>query len=199
MSGSLCIWPRCFRAQPCRKWILVLPTNLTKAAGPGCTKTMPRKCVAGERKRQKSELSCWLRSLLARKPQDAPDDGCFPSDLAMYRNETAISLYRGSVSQDQHFWATIFSNIKSTTPEAYLSCASPEHFAQAMAVAHSRVIESKAANPLFSPAIFDPALSQDSNRGRDNILYLQNVVLDFENGDLLPTDIPDLFPTCNSS
>ena len=131
---------------------------------------------------------------VARKPQDAVGDGCFPSDSAMYRNETSISLYRGSVSQDQHFWATIFSNIKSSTPEAYLSCASPEHFAEAMAVAHSRHIASKASNPLFSPAIFDPARSPDSNRGRDNILYLQNIVLDFENGDLRPTDVPDLFP-----
>lgn len=130
----------------------------------------------------------------ARKPQDASGDGCFPSDSAMCRNETSISLYRGSVSQDQHFWATIFSNIKSSMPEAYLSCGSAEHFAEAMGVAHGRVIEAKASNPLFSPAIFDPARSQTSNRGRDNILYLQNIVLDFENGDLHPTTIPDLFP-----
>lgn len=130
----------------------------------------------------------------ARKPQDVSDDDCSPSDSVMCRNETSISLYRGSVSQDQHFWATIFSNIKSSTPEAYLSCASPEYFAEAMAVAHGRVIEAKASNPLFSPAIFDPTRSQTSNRGRDNILYLQNIVLDFENGDLHPTTIPDLFP-----
>lgn len=131
---------------------------------------------------------------VARKPQDSPDAGCFLSDSAMCRNETAISLYRGSVSQDQHLWATIFSHIKSTTPEGYLSCASPEYFAEAMAVAHGRVIEAKESNPLFSPAIFDPARSQGSNRGRDNILYLQNIVLDFENGDLHPTTIPGLFP-----
>jgi hypothetical protein len=131
---------------------------------------------------------------IPRKPQDASGDSCFSSDSAMSRNETPLSLYRGSVSPDQHFWATIFSNIKSSTPEAYLSCASPEYFAQAMAVAHSRHIASKTSNPLFSPAIFDPARSQDSNRGRENILYVQNIVLDFEKGDLLPRDVPDLFP-----
>ncbi len=132
---------------------------------------------------------------LARKPQESSDGGCSASDSAMCRNETPIGLlYRGSVSQDQHFWATIYSNIKSSTPEAYLSCASAEHFAQAMEAAHSRVIESKAVNPLFSPAVFDPDRSQDSNRGRDNILYLQNIVLDFENGDLQPDELSRLFP-----
>ena len=91
-----------------------------------------------------------------KKPQDASEEGCPSSKAAMHRNETSIALYRGSVSQDQHFWASIFSHIKSTTPEAYLSCANPEHFVLAMETAHERPIESKTANPLFSPAIFDP-------------------------------------------
>lgn len=127
-----------------------------------------------------------------RKPQD--EEGNFSSDSAMCRNETPISVYRGSVSRDQHFWATIYSNVRSTTPEGYLSCASSEHFALALQVAHEREVESKTANPLFSPAIFDPTLATDSKRGRDNILYLQNVVLDFENGELTPQKLPDLFP-----
>ena len=129
-----------------------------------------------------------------KKAQDASDEGCPSSKTAMQRNETPIALYRGSVSQDQHFWASIFSHLKSTTLEAYLSCASPEHFALAMKTAHECQIESKTTNPLFSPAIFDPARSARSNRGRDNILYLQNVVLDFENGELRPHQVPDIFP-----
>jgi len=141
---------------------------------------------------KRSELLAQV--FVAPKPQDASGDGCFPSDSTMCRNETTISLYRGSVSQDQHFWATIFSNIKSTTPEAYLYCASSEYFAEAMATAHGRQIDSKESNPLFSPAIFDPTLSEDGNRRRDNILYLQNIVLDFENGDLRPNDVSGLFP-----
>ncbi|WP_187387899.1 hypothetical protein [Bradyrhizobium sp.] len=128
------------------------------------------------------------------KPQGEIEAGFSPSDSRMHRNETAIGLYRGSVSQDQHFWATIFSHIKSSMPEAYLSCASGEHFAQAMAAAHGRNVASKESNPLFSPAIFDPGRISGSNRGWDNILYLQNIVLDFENGELTPTQIPDLFP-----
>lgn len=153
-----------------------------------------------EKMRRRREKESKIRAdLLAEvfvrgKPQNEVAAGCSPSDSAMHRNETPISLYIGSVSQDQHFWATIFSHIKSSKPEAYLSCASREHFAEAMAAAHGRHVVSKEANLLFSPAIFDPFRSTAGNRGRDNILYLQNIVLDFEKGDLQPTDMADLFP-----
>ena len=63
-----------------------------------------------------------------------------------------------------------------------------------MLTAHECKIESKTINALLSPAIFDQARGVRSNRGRDNILYLQNVVLDFENGELRPHQVPDIFP-----
>ena len=47
---------------------------------------------------------------------------------------------------------------------------------------------------LFSPAIFDPDKSTEENRGKENILYLRHVVLDFENGELQPETLPNLFP-----
>ena len=47
---------------------------------------------------------------------------------------------------------------------------------------------------LFSPAIFDPNKSTEKNRGKENILYLRHVVLDFENGELQPETLPKLFP-----
>jgi hypothetical protein len=47
---------------------------------------------------------------------------------------------------------------------------------------------------LFSPAVFDPNKSTEKTRGKDNILYLRHVVLDFENGDLQPETLPKLFP-----
>ena len=51
------------------------------------------------------------------------------------------------------------------------------------------------SNCLFSPAIFNPNLAKDTKRGRANIVYLRNVVLDFENGDLLPEELAvDIFP-----
>ena len=75
-----------------------------------------------------------------KKAQDASDEGCPSSKTAMPRYETPIALYRGSVSQDQPFWCTIFSHIKSATPEAYLSCANAECFALAMETSHRRQV-----------------------------------------------------------
>lgn len=42
--------------------------------------------------------------------------------------------------------------------------------------------------------MFDPNRSAGTNRGKDNIAYLQNIVLDFENGELRPEELPILFP-----
>ena len=41
---------------------------------------------------------------------------------------------------------------------------------------------------------FDPNKSTEHNRGKENILYLRHVVLDFENGKLQPETLPKLFP-----
>ena len=57
-----------------------------------------------------------------------------------------------------------------------------------------RRTNSKEDNYLFSPAIFDPNRSAGTNRGKDNIAYLRNIVLDFENGELRPEELPNLFP-----
>ena len=53
---------------------------------------------------------------------------------------------------------------------------------------------SKEAARLFSPAIFDPNRVAGSNRAKENIAYLCNLVLDCENGQLTPEEIPNLFP-----
>jgi hypothetical protein len=59
---------------------------------------------------------------------------------------------------------------------------------------HERRTNCKEDNYLFSPAIFDPKLAAGTNRGKANIAHLQNVVLDFENGELRPDELPHLFP-----
>ena len=46
----------------------------------------------------------------------------------------------------------------------------------------------------MSPAIFDPNRVKGTARGTGNIIYLQNLWLDFENGDLSPDEFPKLFP-----
>jgi hypothetical protein len=59
---------------------------------------------------------------------------------------------------------------------------------------HQRKVESKERSWLMSPAIFDPNRVSGTARGRANIVYLQNLWLDFENGDLSPDEFPKLFP-----
>jgi hypothetical protein len=59
---------------------------------------------------------------------------------------------------------------------------------------HERQTNSKDENFLFSPAIFDPGLSPGTNRGKANIAYLRHVVMDFEDGELRPEELPNLFP-----
>jgi hypothetical protein len=46
----------------------------------------------------------------------------------------------------------------------------------------------------FGSNSFDPGLSPGTNRGKANIAYLRHIVLDFENGELRPEELPSLFP-----
>ena len=46
----------------------------------------------------------------------------------------------------------------------------------------------------MSTAIFDPNQVKGTARGTGNIVYLQNLWLDFEDGDLSPDEFPTLFP-----
>ena len=54
--------------------------------------------------------------------------------------------------------------------------------------------QSKEDPYLFSPAIFDPRNSSEKSRGKENILYLRHIVLDFDDGELQPETLPKLFP-----
>jgi len=75
---------------------------------------MLKKCGAGGRTKRKKRAALLAEVFTPKKPQDASSEGYSSSKTAMRRNETPIALYRGFVSQDQHFWASIFSHIKST-------------------------------------------------------------------------------------
>jgi hypothetical protein len=63
-----------------------------------------------------------------------------------------------------------------------------------LSTCHVHEPKSKKDLYLFSPAIFDPNSSTEKTRGKENILYLRHVVLDFENGELQPDELPRLFP-----
>ena len=59
---------------------------------------------------------------------------------------------------------------------------------------YDRTVANKEDNFLISPAVFDPNRTEAKYRGRDNILHLRNLWLDFEEGDLRSEDIARLFP-----
>jgi hypothetical protein len=105
--------------------------------------------------------------------------------------ENGIRLYRNFSTQPQT--ATLFSSIYSSIPLAYVS-GEIDAFVECLHVFHEHQAKSKEDNYLFSPAIFVPGRSSDKPRGKGNIAYLRHVVLDFENGELQPEELPDLFP-----
>jgi hypothetical protein len=67
-------------------------------------------------------------------------------------------------------------------------------FLEFLCMCHEQEPKSKEDLYLFSPAIFDPNRSTEKNRGKENIVYLRHVVLDFEDGELKPETLPKLFP-----
>src|SRR6478735_498495 len=77
---------------------------------------------------------------------------------------------------------------------AYMRWFDKESFIFVLRELHQRKIESKERSWLMSPAIFDPNRVKGTARGTGNIVYLQNLWLDFENGDLSPDELPGLFP-----
>jgi hypothetical protein len=89
---------------------------------------------------------------------------------------------------------TIYSGKNSPMPVCYLRWSNEEAFAACLAAAHDRNIPAKEQNPLISPSIFDPIVATGTKRGKANILYVRNIWLDFENGDLKPEEFSALFP-----
>jgi hypothetical protein len=79
----------------------------------------------------------------------------------------------------------------------YLYREDVEEFIFDLECLHLRELENREANFLISPAIFDPDHPDrkiGESRGCGNIRYLQHLWLDFENGELQPAAIAELFP-----
>jgi hypothetical protein len=89
--------------------------------------------------------------------------------------------------------ATLFSSTSSSIPLGYVS-GETEALIGFLHKCHERRTNSKDENFLFSPAIFDPDRSPGPNRGKANIAYLRHIVMDFEDGELRPDELPNLFP-----
>jgi hypothetical protein len=115
------------------------------------------------RQKEKEKRLELLRQLfVCNRAQDEKLIDCNPDGSTKLSNEIPIKLYSNFVTQHRYF-ATMYSDIKSATPTAYLSCGTHDAFVSAMAICHSKAHQSKEAIGLFSPAIFDPTTNQRSD------------------------------------
>jgi hypothetical protein len=91
---------------------------------------------------------------------------------------------------------TIYAHKQSPEPLAYLKWQGEEAYVAVLAAAYVRRLRSKADNYLISPAVFDPNPNpiDGKRRGEANIVCCRHIVMDFENGDLAPKELPALFP-----
>jgi hypothetical protein len=89
---------------------------------------------------------------------------------------------------------SIFAHKQAPEPSAYLKWQDEEGYVYALTLAYVRKLGKKTDNYLISPAIFDPTPINGKRRGEVNIVYCRHIVLDFENGDLAPSELPSLFP-----
>ena len=181
-----------------------LKTGIVETVGTiGRPRTHANNAEKSRRRREleKEQRRKMLSDMMAfQKPQDYyPNGGCQPKDRPKQRTESPIELITHFDTQLAYF-GTIYSHKKSSEPESFLYCADQASFIHCMEIFHQQSRDSKEANSLISPAIFDPDRivygknGKRTRRAKDNIVYVQNIMLDFEEGDLTPEGIAGLFP-----
>lgn len=140
--------------------------------------------------RQKKRLKKkYVKHLLDSLPaQDQTGIGCGKDK----RHESTISITSDFVS-DMPCWGTLYEKRYHKDEIGYL-VGSTRDFIDFLKQCSEQSVHSKESVPLFSPATFDPAKAEETNRGLANIVSIRNIVLDFENGDLRPETFPDFFP-----
>lgn len=151
-----------------------------------------RERVAAQRKTAKEEK---LRLRAAQWRLNSPDAIGRNWDLGGNEGKSCAnnaSRLHSNLST-QLMTATFYTSKKSPIPEAYASGDIPA-FVEFLRNCHEDQFSSKEENDLFSPAIFDPKLPTGGTRRKGNIVYFRHVVLDFENGELRPEKLPNLFP-----
>ena len=151
-----------------------------------------RERVAAQRQRAREEKR---RLLAAHLGLNAPDTNeknwGLEEEEGWSCAENGIKLYTKIGTQP--LTGTIFYSKFSRIPAAYIS-GEIGAFVEFLRICHEHQPKSKPDSYLFSPAIFDPSLPTGKHRGKGNVLYLRHVVLDFENGEVRPEDLPRLFP-----
>ncbi len=136
-----------------------------------------------------------LNDLMGLVAQDADGErSCLPDKPGEgeWRNENSDIIISDFVTQLTE--GTVYPAKKASRPLGYLRHVSEEKFFTYLKCLHSRQLRDKDKNILISPAVFDPDRIPGSRRAKENILFLRHVWLDFENGDLKPSEFPELFP-----
>ena len=140
-----------------------------------------------QRDREKEARRKMMLEMVAL-PISQDHNGVAGSNEANLRVENTIDLIRHFDTQ-LPYHGTIFTHKKSAQPEWYLYCENHDAFIRTMEFCSQQKYPAKENNELISPAIFDPERvvfdSSDKRlrRGRGNIVYLQNIMLDFEKGE----------------
>ena len=89
---------------------------------------------------------------------------------------------------------TIFASVGRARPLDFYPLDDIEAFIDGLRWWHQFSYESKKMNGLISPAIFDPALSDETKRGLANIRAVWGIWLDNDGGDLTHEEFARLFP-----
>jgi hypothetical protein len=107
------------------------------------------------------------------------------------RDQTLTTMGRDDLNT---MAGTIFTSIFASTPFDFMPLGDVDTIIKGLRHFHRNEFENKQDNALISPAIFDPNLSEDTQRGLDNIRAVWGIWLDNDGGDLSPDKFARLFP-----
>lgn len=93
------------------------------------------------------------------------------------------------------FRASVFTSKKSKNTAYWVVTETLEEFEYLLEYRSREMVLEKEKNLLFSPALFDPSLAVDTNRGFANVVMTTSIWLDFDGGDLLPDEFAGMFPS----
>jgi hypothetical protein len=114
---------------------------------------------------------------------------------ARIRDEMGIRVYTRFVPEP--LTMTVYRDVDSNSPAGYVAFDNFEIFCSLLRSLHDHSVKNKEANFLMSLAIFDPNHPNregKKRKGLKNIWYLRHIWFDFENGELQPDELANLFP-----
>jgi hypothetical protein len=179
-----------------------------KTGRPGKYRSNRQRVAAQRQKRKQKKTQILFDQLLfLRNCQDPLVDGWCEGNGSRCRAESSIDSYSSLGTSPQHLsdllvpdfhhqpcCGTLYPDKFASIPTGYLRWVDVDSLIQILSAFHQRKLSSKEQNFLFSPAVFDPHRGTGKHRGASNIVYVQNLWLDFEDGELQPKELPQLFP-----